>query len=162
MRPLKGIRSFSGTAMRGAGIYLDQQLARRRGVPPRWMPLLYLEVTRECNLSCTMCGFPAGYPGSGEPLTTAEIRTILDAAVHQLRTQVVSFGGGEPFLRADLPDLIDHADRLGLSVHVNTNGTLVDARCADRLARCGKLAIFVSLDHPHQNRWPSLYSVGQH
>lgn len=148
MRTRRPVRAWGGTAVRGAGVYLDQKLARRRGVSPRWMPLLYLEVTRECNLSCAMCGYPEGYPVQGAELTTDDIRAILDDAVDQLGTQLVSFGGGEPLLRTDFFELLEHADRRGLSIHVNTNGTRVDARCADLLARCAKLAVFVSLDHP--------------
>ena len=112
------------------------------------MPLLYLEVTRECNLDCVMCGYPSGYPLRGEPLTTDEIRIILDDATHQLHARVVSLGGGEPFLRTDIFDLIEHAQRLGLTVHINTNGTLMDAQCVDRLARFPRLALVFSLDHP--------------
>lgn len=112
------------------------------------MPLLYLEVTRECNLSCAMCGYPEGYPLRGDLLTTDDIRAILDDAALRLGTQVVSFGGGEPLVREDFFELVEHADWRGLSIHVNTNGTRVDPRCADILGRCARAAVFVSLDHP--------------
>ncbi len=125
---------------------VDQRVARRLGVAPRTMPLLYIEVIKACNLRCRMCGFPGHYPGAGPILTTEQLRTII-ADSKQLRTRIVSLGGGEPFLRRDIFDLVDFVATNGQSLHINTNGTRIDDAAAQRLATAGHLHLSLSLDH---------------
>lgn len=75
-----------------------------------------------CNLKCRNC-YAAGQEQAGKrELTTQEWKTIIDrckkAGIPQL-----TFTGGEPTMRADLPELIDYAR--WFVTRVNTNGVLL-------------------------------------
>jgi mycofactocin radical SAM maturase len=61
----------------------------------------------------------------------------------------VNFGGGEPFLRDDFLDIVQHCHARGITTCVSTNGTVLDAALVDELLRLWKTApvyLQVSLD----------------
>lgn len=96
---------------------------------------LFVELTYRCNLRCRMCQFlplieRGGLEGRrGEELTAGEIAGFVRSFP---RTAVVTFTGGEPLLRRDLPGILDAlAPRNKL--HVITNGTLLDDPAASFL-----------------------------
>lgn len=83
-----------------------------------------IELTCRCNLACAFCFNKQGKSrGCGE-LTKAEIIDLLkDIASSGIGA--VRFTGGEPFLRADLPEILHAAKQLGLYTIVNSNGVLL-------------------------------------
>jgi MoaA/NifB/PqqE/SkfB family radical SAM enzyme len=85
-----------------------------------------LYITQRCNLSCTYCSSPLRRTPE---LTTAQWCTILDELA-ELGCRRLNILGGEPLLRADLPDLIAHAHRRGLRCALTSNGLLVPKRIA--------------------------------
>ncbi len=121
--------------------------AYRQKSCPSSMPLLYLDLTKTCNLQCAHCGFASHYPDDLEPLTTEQWLSILDQAV-DLKTRIVSFGGGEPFLFKEIFTLLERAKQNGFSVHINTNGTCLNESMVKKLAELGEMTLVVSLDHP--------------
>lgn len=87
----------------------------------------YLEVTRRCNLRCQMCQYLTFYnelsrkeQAEGE-LTTEEWKDVLDQI---RRSSLITFTGGEPWLRRDFMEIFEHACRRHF-VHVISNGTLL-------------------------------------
>ncbi|MBN1666345.1 MAG: radical SAM protein, partial [Anaerolineales bacterium] len=78
-----------------------------------------LALTYRCNNNCTHCynARPRSYPELG----TEKWLNILDR-LWEIGIPHVVFTGGEPTLRADLPDLIAHAERNGQITGLNTNG----------------------------------------
>ena len=66
--------------------------------------------------------------------------------LHQMGVFQINFGGGEPFLRHDFPDLLDYAHGKGITTCVSTNGTLLDDTIVERLKQMDLLYIQVSLD----------------
>jgi MoaA/NifB/PqqE/SkfB family radical SAM enzyme len=56
--------------------------------------------------------------------------------------------GGEPLLRARVPELIARATALGIRANMTTNGTLVDKARARALVEAGLRGVNVSLDSP--------------
>jgi mycofactocin biosynthetic radical S-adenosylmethionine protein MftC len=58
----------------------------------------------------------------------------------------INFGGGEPFLRKDFPDILDYAHSKGITTCVSTNGTMLDETLVTRLGWMNLLRIQVSLD----------------
>ena len=148
-------RNLPGLARDGLAVHR----ARRSGKAPAILPLLYLDVTTRCNLRCRYCGFASSYPQPREELTTDELRSILEQAA-ALRTRIVSFGGGEPFLRADVPELMSFAASLGIGVHGDTNGTCLDSDLVERLAGISGLTLVLSLDHPDAVRNDALRGPG--
>jgi mycofactocin radical SAM maturase len=89
------------------------------------------EVTYACNLSCIHCLSDSGRKREGE-LTTEQALQVIDqlAAVKVFQFNI---GGGEPFMRPDFLDLMDHAHDKGMVTCISTNGTLIDERIARRL-----------------------------
>ncbi len=102
------------------------------------------EVTLQCNLRCSHCLSDAGSAAAGE-LSTGECRKLIDewAAVKVFQ---VNIGGGEPFVREDFLELLDHAHDRGLVTCVSSNGLLIDRALARRLAGMEGFYLQVSLD----------------
>jgi MoaA/NifB/PqqE/SkfB family radical SAM enzyme len=88
--------------------------------------VVHLEISARCNLDCPYC-----YAEKDEAELPREkwegiIDRLADAGVFQ-----VTFGGGEPLLREDLPWLAERARKRGLDVNMTTNGLLVPERAAE-------------------------------
>jgi MoaA/NifB/PqqE/SkfB family radical SAM enzyme len=102
-------------------------------------------VTNRCNYACAYCD---RWDGRGTRLETAQITSMLNDMA-RLGTRRVVFTGGEPLIRKDMLDLIDHAARLGIAVNLNSNGALVP-RHIDRLSALSTLTISLDGDrHVH-------------
>jgi radical SAM protein with 4Fe4S-binding SPASM domain len=94
-----------------------------------------LALTYRCNNDCAHC-YNARQRDFPE-LDTGHWKRILDG-LWQIGVPHIVFTGGEPTLRADLPELIAHAESLGQITGLNTNGRrLADARFLDRLVEAG-------------------------
>lgn len=139
-----------------AGMAARRLLARAaRLFKPLFGAAIMLSVTNRCQCRCARCAVNAGGEAGGE-LTADEIRRLLaDAAA--LGAREVSFFGGEPLLRPELPDLVAHARGLGLRAALTTNGLLLDAAAARRLKDAGLSAAGVSLDDPD----PAAHDAGR-
>ena len=106
------------------------------------------EVTRACQLVCTHCRADAIRARNPFELTTADGCKLLDdlASFGSPRPLVV-LTGGDPFERPDLPELVAHGTRIGLSMALSPSVT-------DRLTRsvlvelheAGAKAVSLSLD----------------
>jgi radical SAM protein with 4Fe4S-binding SPASM domain len=87
-----------------------------------------IALTYRCNNRCFFCYASAPDRGREVPeMTTVEVKAVLDKIRDQAQVPMVSFTGGEPTLRPDLPELIAHAKSLGMWANLITNGV----RCAD-------------------------------
>src|SRR4051794_33988851 len=83
--------------------------------------LAYMKVTKRCNLDCYYCPWhTTANDFTGEMSTAfwkAKIDELADAGV-----RVFIFEGGEPTLRKDLQQLLDHAHSHGAATILATNG----------------------------------------
>jgi mycofactocin radical SAM maturase len=102
------------------------------------------ELTYACNLACVHCLSSSGVRDPRE-LTTTEAMAVLDELA-ALQVFYINIGGGEPMIRRDFFELIDHAVARGIGVKFSTNGTFIDAARARRLAAMDYLDIQISLD----------------
>ena len=113
----------------------------------RRLTYLRLSITDLCNYRCSYC-LPNGYQGKAKPdeLTLPEIHTIA-AAFAQSGTRKVRLTGGEPTLRADLPDIIAaiRAQPQIQSIALTTNGHRLDKNFPIYRA-AGLTKINISLD----------------
>jgi SynChlorMet cassette radical SAM/SPASM protein ScmF len=108
---------------------------------------LYFYLTHACNMQCSHCWL-SRQVGSRQrnELGTREIKGIIDQAI-PLGLKAIKLTGGEPFLRDDVVEIVCHADRSGLSVRIETNGTLLDEEQARALGEVRNLRhVAVSLD----------------
>jgi MoaA/NifB/PqqE/SkfB family radical SAM enzyme len=109
------------------------------------LPIVQIHPTRHCNLRCRHCYSTSG-PKVHDALDPVVIYRFLAEAREQ-RYVVASFSGGEPLLYPDFFNCAAWAAQLGFGVTVTTNGMLIDADCAERLAAHVSL-VAVSIDGP--------------
>ncbi len=102
------------------------------------------ELTYACNLSCVHCLSSSGRRDPRE-LSTQECFGVIDE-LQRLGVFYVNLGGGEPMLRSDFFEILDHAAGHDVGVKFSTNGTFIDADAARTLAAMDYLDIQVSLD----------------
>lgn len=109
----------------------------------QWVPsFVVLSPTMRCNLKCTGC-YSGLYAKRGE-LGEAEIRRVLDEC-RSFGAYFVVVSGGEPYLLKDmwLKIFRDYDDMYFLTY---TNGTLLDAKTVEALARLGNVAPGISVE----------------
>jgi hypothetical protein len=95
--------------------------------PIKYPVLSEIALTYRCNNRCTFCYASAPERGPEvREMTTDEVKRVIDKIVDQAKVPTVSFTGGEPTLRRDLPELIAYAKSRQMRVNLITNGT----RCA--------------------------------
>jgi heme d1 biosynthesis radical SAM protein NirJ len=108
--------------------------AGARTLPAAAAPVVIWNVIRRCNLTCAHCyAVSADIDFAGE-LSTAEAFGVVDDLA-DMRVPALVLSGGEPLLRPDLFAIARRARERGLYVGLSTNGTLVDAATARRIAR---------------------------
>lgn len=115
----------------------------------RELPVLSeIALTYRCQNRCTFCYASAPDRGSQVPgMTTEEVKRILDIIVDDAHVPTVSFTGGEPTLRPDLPELIAYAKSRRLRTNLITNGLRCGANgYVERLAGAGLDSAQVSLE----------------
>ena len=126
--------------------------ARARGRPHTLSHLL----TSRCNGRCPTCLWR---DDSGVEMDTAAVRWLYREAGCAGLAQLVAWGG-EPLLRADLPELLAAARQAGLITTLITNGWLVGERWSELRGRVD--ALILSLDdvgpaHDRLRGLPGLY-----
>jgi hypothetical protein len=102
------------------------------------------ELTYACNLACIHCLSSSGRRDPDE-LTTAEAMGLIDEMA-ALQIFYVNIGGGEPMVRGDFFEIVDHAVDKGVGVKFSTNGTRMTKERAVRLAATDYVDVQISID----------------
>jgi radical SAM protein with 4Fe4S-binding SPASM domain len=102
------------------------------------------ELTRACNLRCPHCLSDSGPPSRDELDTESAVR--LADGLRKAGVFGVSFTGGEPFQRRDLPALVDAVSSRHMSVDIATNGVGISTTIVGEIARRQVFQIQVSID----------------
>lgn len=95
---------------------------------------LYVEITGECNLRCIHCYNSSGRASRESEMPTETLKRVIVEAT-SLGASRITFSGGEPLLRQDLPLLLEWAEECGISAFVVTNGTTISHESASMLDR---------------------------
>lgn len=125
---------------------LLEDLDVREGFFLNTPPLVWIELTRRCNLTCKHC-----YISGGEARASEMDATRFTALIDELADMgvwAVAFTGGEPTLHNAFVDLVLHARGRGLLVGIATNGLTLSNELLAALPRDGVI-ISVSLDNLH-------------
>ena len=129
----------------------------------RTINYLRISVTDRCNLRCLYCMPPEGVPQipHSEILSYEEIRTVVQAAA-ELGIDKIRLTGGEPLVRAELPELIKMASQIeGIrELSLTTNGTLLK-KYALELRQAGLSSVNVSLDTLQTDRFQYITRLGR-
>lgn len=112
---------------------------------PTPRPVVVWAVTKACNLRCVHC-YASASPNAVPGELTFEQGTAMLDDLKQFDIRAVLFSGGEPLSRADTPELIGYARSIGLNCTLSTNGLLIDAAMAHRLAALGLKYAGISID----------------
>lgn len=86
--------------------------------PPRW---LLAELTYKCPLQCPYCSNPLDYAKHNSEISTADWKRVLSQA-RKMGAVQLGFSGGEPLIRQDLAELVQHAHKLGYYSNLITSG----------------------------------------
>jgi len=123
---------------RSAFEYLGRRIRAAFG---KMSPLVgYLKLTHRCNLDCPYCPWHSGPTDISDELPTEEWKRIVDDLVSR-GVRIFVCEGGEPTLRRDLQDLLDHVHSRGGFTILATNGTT-------NMWRFSPSAFTVSFDGP--------------
>jgi len=123
-----------------ASASLQQELLRGLAAPI----CLTWEWTYACNLQCVHCLSSSGRRDPRE-LDTAQMRSVVDQLA-DLQVFYVNVGGGEPMTRPDFFEVLEYSVDHGVGVKFSTNGGMIDAAKARRLAALDYVDIQISLD----------------
>ncbi len=107
-----------------------------------------LEITQRCNLKCPVCFASSGDNCEEDP-TLQEIEGWYRMLMASGGPYNIQLSGGEPTLRADLPEIIAMGRRMGFEfIQLNTNGLLLarDLDYVKRLAEAGLSCVFLQFD----------------
>jgi MoaA/NifB/PqqE/SkfB family radical SAM enzyme len=106
-----------------------------------------IEVTNQCNGQCVHCSrhnWNSDGAKADSEMATEELKSLLND-LWTLRVKSVTFSGGEPTCRTDLPDILEYAHWKRLGIGVLTNGLDIDDNMATALAKYSTW-IRISLD----------------
>ncbi|MCW8802102.1 MAG: radical SAM protein, partial [Candidatus Bathyarchaeota archaeon] len=99
-------------------------------------PRLYMmtwRCTRACNYNCLHCSF-ASNPYAINEINTAGGKKIVDD-LYDMGAKWFGLSGGEPLVRKDIFEIIEHAKSLGMNVSLITNGYYVKGDILDKLIK---------------------------
>ena len=139
--------SFLSTWTRPLG-----NLIRRRPI------LAIFEVCLRCNSNCGYCNLPLN-KGHYE-LSRAEIRKVFTRLYQENGIRYLFIQGGEPFVRKDLPEILEDLADIGFWLGLVTNGTLLKPSIVNRLSQL-PLTISVSLDTLNRERYRAIRGADQ-
>ena len=118
---------------------------------------LRIAVTDRCNFRCQYCMPEEGMkwiPREGV-LTFEEIERIATLLVERYGVESIRLTGGEPTVRAHLPELVAKLSRLGVDMAMTTNGATLPLLAKD-LREAGLNRLNISLDSLDRERFIEL------
>jgi MoaA/NifB/PqqE/SkfB family radical SAM enzyme len=104
-------------------------------------------ITMRCPNKCIHCG--AADIIADPELSLNEVNKAVDESI-DLGSYLISFDGGEPLLRKDLPDMIRHVDKSKAIATTFTSGFGLTPEKAMELKSAGLYAVRVSIDSPRE------------
>lgn len=108
---------------------------------------LTFAVTYRCQATCIHCSSEQHKSLGKEELSTSECQRVIDQALELGAINIV-FTGGEPLLRKDIYQLINHVDKDRAICNMFTNGQYLTEANIEKLLDAGINALLVSLDSP--------------
>lgn len=128
--------------------------------PPRFPYHFVWLATNACNARCMHCSSASAKRRENE-LSTIEAKGVFEAFA-RMGVLDVAISGGEPLIRKDLFEIIEHASCLGIRLGLGSNGSLITRERVRRLKALGLHRLQISVDgiektHDTVRRWPGLY-----
>ena len=118
---------------------------RRFAALQRAPQFVEVDITSRCNQKCTYCAHFGSASETGEDLPKDEWLEFFDE-LGRAAVLSVSVGGGEPFVRSDILEILDGIARNRMRFDIGTNGTLITDEIARFLAltkRCNYVQVSI-------------------
>ncbi len=131
--------AYSVTRDVGKKLRFVERFARRRLVH------LNLQLLYDCNFRCRICDFWKDQYRSHPRLTLEQIEVVA-RKLHRLGPQIISIGGGEPFMHEDLMPIVRALAEDHFLVMI-TNGWFMTREKAAALWQTGMYEVSVSVDY---------------
>ena len=131
------LSNASKLALQRISLATNSVLSKPRGI--------FIRITHNCNLRCMQCNVPLLYNLSNE-LSTEQWKKIFRQLRKWLGTAMLRLGGGEPFTRKDMIELLKYSTELGMFNSVVTNGQLIDRELAEKIVEAGTFCLSISID----------------
>jgi MoaA/NifB/PqqE/SkfB family radical SAM enzyme/Flp pilus assembly protein TadD len=112
---------------------------------------VHVQLSRRCNLRCTMCGHAVWKDNSGFMEDAVFDRILEQCRESRIGAMTILAAQGEPFLHPRAFEMMERAVAQGLAVSVVTNGTPFTPERIERLAGLGLAALqfsFAGWDAP--------------
>lgn len=93
---------------------------------------VHLSITYRCNLECSWC-YVGRERRSADEMSLVQIRQLVEE-LSEFQIFQIAIGGGEPFLRSDLPEIVDIIRGRGIVPNITTNGTLLKEKTLEGIA----------------------------
>ncbi len=121
--------------------YYFSRVLNRPLAKPLWA---YISLSHQCTYNCQMCGVVKIL--KGYELSMDAIRKVFDEMAAWDWDFTVVITGGEAFLREDIFDVFQYAQRCRLNLEVVSNGALISPDISDKIMSSGLNNIAISLD----------------
>lgn len=122
--------------------------------PQNTIESIHLLITEKCNQTCDIC---YANTNKGHELSLEQIKRVIDSFCI-LRVFQVAIGGGEPFLRKDIIDILEYLHKNDIITTISTNGSLLSEeilRAIKHYVRSIQLSIFSHVEYKHDHlRYP--------
>lgn len=77
-----------------------------------------------CNMKCLWCYYRLKTPKAERRISVNKVKEVLKDLVEKGAVRV-NFLGGEPTINPDLPNVVDFAEKIGLTIKLITNGSIM-------------------------------------
>ncbi len=124
-------------------------LLRHKFFGHRFPAHVAIAVTNKCNLKCSYC-YSQAAGVFGNDMTTAQLTGLIDE-LFAAGTRYIVLTGGEPLVRKDIGQIVDHILGKGLKCGMSTNALLFESR-PDVLERLTSVNVSLDGDEELHNR----------
>lgn len=125
--------------------YVEGASLAKYGVTKDKGPVVVWNCTKTCNLKCKHCYANSDSKKCEGELNLDEAKAFIDD-LKDFKVPALLFSGGEPLMRENFLDIVDHANKRNLRSTISTNGTLLDKNMCKFLKEKNVGYVGVSLD----------------
>ena len=130
----------------GGTIRLEENAGGLDIQSPSRLAKLYIEPTSQCNLDCVTCMRNAWDEPQGMMSEAVFSRVLEGLQVLSPKPSVFVGGFGEPLFHPQIINMVGRLKKLGTTVELVTNGTLLTRETSYRLMEAGLDTLWVSID----------------
>lgn len=125
--------------------YVKGAALEKYGVSCGRGPVVAWNCTKTCNLSCKHCYANSDSKKCEGELTLKEAKEFIDDLKY-FNVPVILFSGGEPLMRENFFDILNHTKERKIRSTISTNGTLLDKDTCKTLKKIDVSYVGISLD----------------